>query len=119
VFNWLWILIILAVIMILLICVTVCCVYRKKFTHKESKKDAKHGHLTFGQMNVESKVKWHGKNKGKASKSAASKKTMKDRSASKARAGSASRQKTSKTRAKTVKKSTKASDHFIGAHAGK
>lgn len=65
VFNWLWILIILAVLMIIILCVAIWCVYCKKFSGKDTAKDRKHAHITFGPMNVESKVKWHGKKKTK------------------------------------------------------
>ena len=104
-FNWLWILIIVAIIIIICICIAVCCVYKKKFMQKDSKKDSKHGKYTFGQMNVDSKVKWHGKSKHKKSSGASKKKV-----------GPSSSKGSSKQRRSSTRKP---SERYVGAHAGK
>lgn len=132
-FNWLWILIIIAVLMIMLICVATWCVFRKKFAGKNSEKDRNAAKYTFGQMNVDSKAKYQGKDKShskKVAKSSAAKKiTSRGPSASRGKnfnRAASSRKNVKKSQSRQVSKSANRkgisapqSYGKIGAHAGK
>lgn len=132
-FNWLWILIIIAVLMIIIICVATWCVFRKKFSGKDSEKDRNAAKYTFGEMNVGSKVNWHGKDKSHSKKvpksSAAKKITSRGPSTSRGKTfnrASSSRKNVKKSQSRHVSKSANRkgisapqSYGRIGAHAGK
>lgn len=101
--NWMWVLVIVAALMVVLVCVTICCVFRKKFTGKMSKED-KYGFISFGPMNVQSKVKWHGKSKkgGSSSKNRSSKKSRPRSSKKSKKSASKGKQSTSVKKAEST-----------------
>jgi hypothetical protein len=113
-FNYLWLLIAAAIIMILCVCVAIFCVYQKKFSGEaDSAKDRKHARLTFaGSMNVSSKVRWTGKSKRgsrRSGRSAGSKASGSKKSNSKKKRSSAARSSKSKASSSKVGSSKRAS----------